>query len=92
MSFLYKMSTDKDCAPNYRAFKKDELVELCYELRNTYFMFKKENQQLKTDKTHLIEIISGLINYVKETYNEDLTDKSAEVMEIILKERYKDVV
>ena len=40
--------------------------------------------QLETDKTHLIEIISGLINYVKETYNEDLIDRTAGVMEIFL--------
>ena len=40
--------------------------------------------QLEQDKTHLIEIISGSINYVKDTYDEDLTDKTAEVMEMVL--------
>lgn len=40
--------------------------------------------QLEEDKIHLIEIISGLINYVKDTHDEDLTDKTAEVMEMVL--------
>lgn len=43
--------------------------------------------QLETNKTHLIEIISGLINYVKSTYNEDLTDRTAGVMEIVLNKK-----
>ena len=40
--------------------------------------------QLEQDRIHLIEIISGLISYVKNTYNEDLTDKTAEAMEMVL--------
>lgn len=57
----------------------------CYEKDIKYIkQLEVKVNQLEQDKTHLIEIISGLINYVKDTYNEDLTDKTAEVMEIVL--------
>lgn len=54
------------------------------DIENIIDFYEQKVNQLETDKTHLIEIISGLINYVKDTYNEDLTDKTAEVMEIVL--------
>lgn len=46
MSFLYKLATNPNEEPNFRAFKKEELVELCYQLRLTIFSLAKTNQEL----------------------------------------------
>lgn len=80
-------------------FRKDEFLRpLIYSTNDEYEtgchvtkeivddveQLQQKIDQLEQDKTHLIEIISGLISYVKNTYDEDLTDKTAEVMEIVL--------
>lgn len=62
---LYKLVTIENVDLNYKAFKKDELIDCILNLRTTYFRLKKENEenkQLKDNWNKLKEFI------VKEYY------------------------
>ena len=62
---LYKLVTTENVDLNYKAFKKDELIDCILNLRATYFRLKKENEenkQLKDNWNKLKEFI------VKEYY------------------------
>lgn len=62
---LYKLVTIENVDLNYKAFKKDELIDCILNLRTTYFRLKNENEenkQLKDNWNKLKEFI------VKEYY------------------------
>lgn len=47
MNYLYKLVTTENVDLNYKAFKKDELIDCISNLRTTYFRLKKENEENK---------------------------------------------
>ena len=50
---LYKLVTTENVDLNYKAFKKDELIDCILNLRTTYFRLKKENEENKQLKDEL---------------------------------------
>lgn len=53
---LYKLVTTENVDLNYKAFKKDELIDCILNLRTTYFRLKKENEEVE----QLKEVIDKL--------------------------------
>ena len=64
---LYKLVTIENVDLNYKAFKKDELIDCILNLRTTYFRLKKENEENKQLKDNW----NKLKKYINEA-NEDL--------------------
>jgi hypothetical protein len=64
---LYKLVTTENVDLNYKAFKKDELIDCILNLRTTYFRLKKENEENKQLKDNW----NKLKKYINEA-NEDL--------------------
>ena len=59
---LYKLVTTENVDLNYKAFKKDELIDCILNLRTTYFRLKKENEENEQLKDNW--------NKLKEYFNE----------------------
>lgn len=59
---LYKLVTTENVDLNYKAFKKDELIDCILNLRTTYFRLKKENEENK----QLKENWNKLKEYIKQ--------------------------
>ena len=53
---LYKLVTIENVDLNYKAFKKDELIDCILNLRTTYFRLKKENEENKQLKDNWNEL------------------------------------
>lgn len=53
---LYKLVTTENVDLNYKAFKKDELIDCILNLRTTYFRLKKENEENKQLKDNWNEL------------------------------------
>lgn len=64
---LYKLVTTENVDLNYKAFKKDELIDCILNLRTTYFRLKKENEENEQLKDNW----NKLKKYINEA-NEDL--------------------
>ena len=91
---LYKLVTTENVDLNYKAFKKDELIDCILNLRTTYFRLKKENEEVE----QLKEVIDRILNETKETRNilnnnrdDNMLSKSCllsylEIVEDLLKE------
>lgn len=87
---LYKLVTIENVDLNYKAFKKDELIDCILNLRTTYFRLKKENEenkQLKDNWNKLKEYLHNVdvvIDY-SENYDgrfinyDELIDKMQEI-------------
>ena len=56
---LYKLVTTENVDLNYKAFKKDELIDCISNLRTTYFRLKKENEEVE----QLKELIDTILNW-----------------------------
>lgn len=74
---LYKLATTENVDLNYKAFKKDELIDCILNLRTTYFRLKKENEEVE----QLKEVIDKAIAYIKGAYEMALYTKSVSLEE-----------
>ena len=62
---LYKLVTTENVDLNYKAFKKDELIDCISNLSDTYFRLKKENEQLQQENKKYKEAIDKAIEYIE---------------------------
>lgn len=67
MNYLYKLVTTENVDLNYKAFKKDELIDCILNLRTTYFRLKKENEENKQLKDKLSKIETLILNHNCDT-------------------------
>lgn len=79
---LYKLVTTENVDLNYKAFKKDELIDCILNLRTTYFRLKKENEenkQLKDNWNKLKNCMIDIFNRTQEIYYLDLLETMKEL-------------